>query len=682
MIPNAQPHSLRTSNGTRQVAEFGLSIQDSAHLMEILRSTLYTDRILAVLREYSSNAWDAHRDAGKPDLPIEVKLPTMDDPTLRIRDFGHGLSPDDIVQVYTQYGASTKRGSNATVGSLGLGCKSAFAYADSFVVTSWHGGMRRTYSAALDKTNTGVMVLLNETPCGAETGVEIQVAVKRDDICSFEQRAHDLFQHYEPQPVINTWLQRVDAVKLPSGSIRKQAPYQRKPWIAVMGCVPYQVDVSKVLNDSVDPDFARAVEALHGVLRFEIGEVETTASREGLRYSPETAEAVLARMEQLLDEYVAHLMAELESSAASPWLRVLKAYEMTQLHLPLPIDFGPCKEATVLLPLPDGYSLLSHEHEERKRISISPETRLLVLDDRRRLGGFDLQRHDFVVRAPKQVLAADARVALDQAVAAVKLTGVPITLLSTIPWSPRTRNGRPHSVKHRARMFRLLPGAWRYPFSAAWEPVKRVPQPDDVFVVLDQFRAVGHYGRFYDSWWHDQELAEAWSAPLPEIYGYKHTEKKPVDVNACVGVPYDTWRARFVESLQTPQAVSMLDAYSWAMASHGSRDAQLAHLLRELGPAHALIEMFLAMQAGMVAWQAFSVEQQTAVRRLTGRSERPRVADVTISGLKERYPCFAEAPREFNVLLSQDDSTARAWIEYVQAIDLLAATRRMKEEAA
>ena len=52
---------LRGKHGSMEVsAEFGISKGDEAHLMQILRDTLYSDKVLAVLREYSSNAWDAH----------------------------------------------------------------------------------------------------------------------------------------------------------------------------------------------------------------------------------------------------------------------------------------------------------------------------------------------------------------------------------------------------------------------------------------------------------------------------------------------------------------------------------------------------------------------------------------------------------------------------------------------
>ena len=91
------------------------------------------------------------------------------DPTLFIRDFGPGLSRNDVFSVFTQYGASTKRNDDNSVGMLGIGSKSGFSYADSFTITSWNGGTKSIYVAVLDETDKGIINLMHEEPCGDET---------------------------------------------------------------------------------------------------------------------------------------------------------------------------------------------------------------------------------------------------------------------------------------------------------------------------------------------------------------------------------------------------------------------------------------------------------------------------------------------------------------------------------
>ena len=61
------------SSGDMQ--EHFFSIQDQGMIFDILRSKMYSNPILAICREITSNARDAHREIGRPDLPIQIHLP-------------------------------------------------------------------------------------------------------------------------------------------------------------------------------------------------------------------------------------------------------------------------------------------------------------------------------------------------------------------------------------------------------------------------------------------------------------------------------------------------------------------------------------------------------------------------------------------------------------------------------
>ena len=66
-----------------------------------------------------------------------------------VRDYGVGLSKDDVFNLYSSYGKSTKRDSNDQIGCLGLGSKSPLAYTDSYSVVSFFDGMRYEYIVQL-----------------------------------------------------------------------------------------------------------------------------------------------------------------------------------------------------------------------------------------------------------------------------------------------------------------------------------------------------------------------------------------------------------------------------------------------------------------------------------------------------------------------------------------------------
>ena len=75
-----------------QFEESNYTIDATAKAFSILSDGLYANKIRAVVRELSTNAYDSHIDAGKKDVPFEVHLPNSMEPHFSIRDFGTGLS--------------------------------------------------------------------------------------------------------------------------------------------------------------------------------------------------------------------------------------------------------------------------------------------------------------------------------------------------------------------------------------------------------------------------------------------------------------------------------------------------------------------------------------------------------------------------------------------------------------
>lgn len=161
-------------SGNRAV---NFKISESAAFFNILSSTLYTDQILAVVRETICNAWDAHIDAGITNRPIEI---TLTEDKLTFRDFGKGIAPDKMGEIYGTYGASTKLNDGEQTGGFGLGCKSPFAYDDHFEVTSFHAGFKTIYrlsksSAELDGLPTITPIL---TIPSTETGLQVSLSIR------------------------------------------------------------------------------------------------------------------------------------------------------------------------------------------------------------------------------------------------------------------------------------------------------------------------------------------------------------------------------------------------------------------------------------------------------------------------------------------------------------------------
>jgi len=348
--------TLEVEGALGEVAQFAFSAEDSAHLMMLLRDTLYTDKILAVLREYGANAWDAHRDAGIPDRPIQVNLPTLEDPTLRIRDFGKGLSKEECFALFPVYGRSTKRNSNNTVGALGIGSKSAYAYTDTYTVTSYHGGMKRVYIAALGESGKGDFMLFHEEPSD-ETGIDIQVTVQEADFQEFQTKAADLFAYFTPTPECNFKLRtpkysfRTEACALKSlkgfgldgaqpepDDADDDRPTARSAtgfsgWRVVMGCVPYRIDL---MQFNLDIELRRFADAFTGTLYADIGSVDAAANREELKYTTKTKTTILAKFTEAAEAFGAHIMTEISSGTVSDWEKRKLIAQAHYAHVKLP----------------------------------------------------------------------------------------------------------------------------------------------------------------------------------------------------------------------------------------------------------------------------------------------------------------------------------------------------------
>lgn len=162
---------------------------------------LYKNPIQTLTQEYLCNARDAHRDAGT-DRKIEVTLPTMIDQSLRIRDFGKGISSDLMKNVFCVLGESTKRDSDNPTGGFGIGGKSALAYTDSFMVRSFNGGYASLYLIHVGTDQRGTIELLEKQETSDSTGVEIIIPIKTQDISSFHKAVYRATFFWNDKPVI------------------------------------------------------------------------------------------------------------------------------------------------------------------------------------------------------------------------------------------------------------------------------------------------------------------------------------------------------------------------------------------------------------------------------------------------------------------------------------------------
>ena len=293
-------HKRTVDTDIGKAGSFGIKSENMSHIIDILRNKLYTNKHLAVLREYSINAVDAHIEKDIPLTPIKVTLPTLESPTLCIRDYGNGLNDDEILDTYIMYGSSTKRDSNSQTGGLGLGCKAGFAYGDMFNIINYGPNKITHWCAAIDESNLGSIYKTAEQPADGTSGVEIQIAVDLADRSKFKDEAIQLFKFFDIKPDVNLpedeslaldvqlYGDNHDWFLLTQDTSTYYSRQNSGKATALMGNIPYTIDTSKLPSF----DSSCIAECSRLVIRFPVGSLDIAASRESLEYTNKTARCV------------------------------------------------------------------------------------------------------------------------------------------------------------------------------------------------------------------------------------------------------------------------------------------------------------------------------------------------------------------------------------------------------
>ena len=266
----------------------GFKIQASAKAFEILSSNIYTNKVRAVIREYNCNAYDAHVASGT-ERTWNVHLPSRLEPYFSVRDFGTGLSDEQVREIFTTYFHSTKTNSNDFVGALGLGSKSAFSLVDSFSVVSYYNGTKNDYSCYRDEYGEPQVALLCSTDTDEPNGIEVSMTVNgRED--DFEEEAVEVFKYFDQLPNINNQdvVKQVVRAKEDYKFVCDEGSFNTGygSLYARMGNVAY-----KIPRDYQSD--------LSGFINFEIGDLSFNAGREELSMDDSTKQLLKSRIQQV-----------------------------------------------------------------------------------------------------------------------------------------------------------------------------------------------------------------------------------------------------------------------------------------------------------------------------------------------------------------------------------------------
>jgi len=292
---------LEVSNiGDFKEIKANIKAEDLGLALTLVSKNLYSNPIGSFIREIASNAVDANKQVNIEDAVLIHIYQEGAEYYIEFKDNGTGMSPDVFENIYSHWFSSDKRDSNESIGGWGLGSKSPLSYQESFEIVTRSEGKEYHYIYANEGSKPAATLLtINNTnsPNGTTIRIEInsldtfkvynetikQLAYFRNIYVKNDVRYYDNnFKLYEADDYI---LRNV------------YQPFGVEMHIC-LGQVAYPINW-KILNiEQIDIPVG---------IKFEIGELDVTLSREEVNYTEEVKEVLIrkiAKVKQiLLDKY-------------------------------------------------------------------------------------------------------------------------------------------------------------------------------------------------------------------------------------------------------------------------------------------------------------------------------------------------------------------------------------------
>jgi len=285
------------SEGSISSTKFG--IVANAKMVSILSDRLYGNKIRAVIRELSTNAWDSHKEAGH-EKPFDVHLPTLMEPFFYIRDYGVGMSDETFHDVYVQYGESTKDDSNEFTGCLGLGSKTPFCYnTKTATIIVWYNGDKKIYTLYPDGDGMPKADLVSQSNSDEPNGIQIMFSVDMDDCDDFEFEAGDIYKYFPVPP--NFIGHKISCVKPASefeGSNWRIVD-SKSETVVIMGNIAYPINLKNIKTNN---ELQSYILTKGFEIYVNIGDVDIQPSREGLEYTNLTKIHLLRYVDNIIKE--------------------------------------------------------------------------------------------------------------------------------------------------------------------------------------------------------------------------------------------------------------------------------------------------------------------------------------------------------------------------------------------
>ncbi len=298
---------------TGESIKMRLSDNATSMIFQMFTKNIYSNPIGSIVREITSNCFDSHIEANVNYPVIIRKTYDSNDNIYYISfiDFGVGMSPERVKNIYSTYFESTKRNDNFQIGGFGIGGKTPLAYKrtigrgsgdydNSFFVITKYNGIKYHYCIAEGK-NSPEITLLFEEKTTDRNGTEIKIPVLPNDINSFAREMVRQLYYFE-----NIIFEGFDDTSYSDILSNEYKIIQGKTFLyrgddvssyihVCLGRVAYPIDYDVLDLDKYGYEIPIAI-------KLNVGDINVTASREQLDYNEHTINFLKKKLDEVINE--------------------------------------------------------------------------------------------------------------------------------------------------------------------------------------------------------------------------------------------------------------------------------------------------------------------------------------------------------------------------------------------
>jgi hypothetical protein len=321
MEMNLKQLSTQKTDATTERIKMRLSENSTSMVFRLYTKSTYSNPKGSIVREIASNSFDSHVEAGvKSPVRIKKWFNSQDNTHyISFIDYGVGMSPDRVENIYGVFFESTKRATNEQIGGWGIGGKTPLAYMrktghgegeydNQFYVVTIFDGVKYFYCISEGEECPEITPLHSE-PTTEHNGTEIRIPVLEKDIADFEKEM--IRQLYYFENIVfegfgeNSGVTNDYTIIQGKNFLFRGNDYEREMHVC-LGRVAYPINYNTLNLNYNDYRIPIAI-------KLEIGEISVVASREQLDYNETTIKVLKKKLAEAKAEIKAMLAKQYDN---------------------------------------------------------------------------------------------------------------------------------------------------------------------------------------------------------------------------------------------------------------------------------------------------------------------------------------------------------------------------------